>query len=217
MSLSPTATRLATLLLAALLLWAAPAGAAMPPLDVAQARQASLRGALKSGASVDISVTALGTKLQSFSASSLRLGASKKLELAASASDPEKKPSTLVIDANAPMPWSVVFSLLSAADPLASLQTTHGAIDAGQRKIDTLEDGFVYHYGASPQVVLSRDFSLMRRVLVHAQGVDWEFRLSGDLGVGGLPERVDILRAGAPFANMRLSLAGQSNSPKSKR
>lgn len=217
MSLSSTATGLASFLVAALLLWAAPAGAAMPPLDVAQARQASLRGALKSGASVDISLTVLGKELQVFSASNLRLGASEKLELVASASEPEKKPPTLVIDATAPLPWSVVFSLLSAADPLASLQATQGAIDAGQRKIDILEDAFVYQYGASPQVILSRDFSRIRRVLVRAQSVDWEFRLTGELGVGGLPERVDILRAGAPFANIRLSLYDQSKSSKSKR
>lgn len=216
--------RRSTFLMAALLLWAAPAQAAMPPLKIAQARQASLRGTLKSGPRVEISATVLGNTLQSFSASGLRLGASYKLKLetekaAIKEGDSylENKPPTLVIDAQAPMPWPVVFSLLSASDPLASLQATQGVIDPTHHKIETLDEAFVYHYGASPRVVFSRDLSQIRRVFARADGVDWEVRLTGELGVGGLPERIDILRAGAPFANLSLSRDNDGKASKSKR
>lgn len=203
---------LASLVVAALLVWAAPARAAMPPLKIAKARQISVRGAIKSGVSVDISVTVLGDKLQNFSATGARLGGAKILELVAENSSalpknpmPQNKPPTLVIDAQAPVPWSVVFLLLQAPDPIASLRATLGAFHANHSKIELLDGDFVYHYGESPGVVMSRDLSKIRRVYARKDGVDWEFRLSGELGVGGMPERIAILRDGAPFANLKLS------------
>jgi len=201
-SLRALAGHLTRILLALMLLGIAPVWAAPPPLKIAKARQASIREGLKTAAPVTISLTILGEGVQSFSASDVRLGVASKLELAATAA--RAKPSTQVIDAKAPMPWSVVFSLLTAPEPLAALEATLGAIDPAHSAIDIIGEQFVYEYGVSPRVGLSRDFGQIRRVVARVDGVVWEFRLSGELGVSGLWERVDILRDGGPFGALRI-------------
>lgn len=193
---------LARVALGLVLLAGAPVWAATPPLKIAKARQASLREGLESAAPVTISLTVLGQGVQSFSASGVRLGAAKKLAL--KSAHAEQKPPKMVIDAQAPMPWSVVFLLLTTPEPLAALEAAFGAIDPNHSAIGIFNEQFIYDYGVSPRVGLSRDFGQIRRVVVRVDGVTWEFRLSGAPGVGGLAERVDILRDGAPFGALRI-------------
>ncbi len=184
----------------ALLLAAATALASVPPLKVAAARQASLRHKAKKGGAVDLSVTVTAGSLTSYQATGLSLGHGNALTLAAPGGQ-----TSLSIGPAASFPWKVVWALLSSTHPLADIQKDAGTIDAAHARIDTIDGHFVYVYGSLPQIALSRDFSHIRVIRAHAGGNDWEFRLSGDLGVAGLPERINIVRAGEPYASVELA------------
>jgi hypothetical protein len=200
---------LALLLLSAAVFAARPALASVPPLKVAAARQASLRAEADELGPTDVTITVLGARLRTYRASGATLAASRPLELLSlqtAKAESAEKADKLRIGPDQPLPWSVVYALILARDPVSELQARLGGFDVSHTKIETLDDSFVYVYGDSPQLALSRDFGLIRRVAATVDGVKWEFRLAGELGEAGLPERINILRDGAPFASVELSV-----------
>lgn len=176
--------------------------AGVPPWKVAVARQASLRSEGGAPKKVDLSVTVTAGKLASYAASGVALGGGEPLSLSATGAD-----GKLALGAGQAFPWTVVFALLSSTDPLTAVQRQIGQVDAGQTRIEPGDDEFVYVFGDSPRISLSRDLSHIRQITAQSGQTTWEFRLTGELGVAGLPERIAILRAGQPYANLRLAVA----------
>jgi hypothetical protein len=166
---------------------ASAAAAAVPPLKIASERQASLREAA-SDTKVDVSVTITAGELKSHAETGVALGIGK----------------SLAFGDDGLLAWRVLSVVLTAKDPIKGLQEHVGQIDASKTSIETLDDGFVYVWGSSPQIALSRDLSRIRRVTARSGDHTWVFRLSGDLGVAGLPERVHILRSGKPYASVEI-------------
>lgn len=175
------------------------ASAAVPPLKMAKLRQQALRSeAAKT--KVDVSVTVIAGNLASYAKSGVGLGGRKAVELAATDSD-----GVLTLGAEASLPWAVIYTLLVAPKPIGTLQRHIGNIDTSRATIQTLEDDFVYVWGGSPELAISRNLALIRRITVASGEHTWEFRLSGDLGVSGLPTRIHVLRSGEPYATVGLS------------
>jgi hypothetical protein len=164
--------------------------AAVPPLKMASERQASLRKEA-AGQKIDVLVTVTAGELKSYTKSGVSIGSAASFEFSA----------------DAPAAWKILSALVSANDPLGALQTHIGKIDVSQTKIETLDDGFVYVWGNSPAVAISHDFSRIRRLTVRSNNHSWEFRLSGDLGLAGLPERIHVLRSGEPYASVEIEQA----------
>ena len=181
-------------LLAAMVVFAmaSAAVAAVPPMKIADARQASLRKAA-SDTKVDVSITVTAGELKSHAESGVALGTGKSVGLGDDG-----------LGDGGLLAWRVLSVVLTAKEPISDLQEHIGRIDASKTSIETLDDDFVYVWSGSPQIALSRDMSLIRRITARSGDHIWEFRLSGDLGVAGLPERIHILRSGKPFASVEI-------------
>lgn len=173
--------------------------AAVPPLKTAKQRQQSLRKEAAK-ASVDITVTVTAGSLASYTKSGVDLGGNRAIGLSATRGD-----GALTLGANAALPWKVIYSLLTSDEPIGAIQDHLGKFDTSRAKIETLDSHFVYVWGDSPELAISRDLAHMRRIVARAGEHTWEFRLSGDLGVAGLPERIHVLRSGEPYASIELS------------
>lgn len=191
---------------AALLFGSTAASAAVPPLKTAKQRQQALRKEA-SKAKLDITVTVTAGSLASYAKSGVGLGGSKGLKLPATRGE-----ASLALGADGALPWKVVYALLTTKEPITALQEHVGKIDTSRTRIETLDGHFVYVWGDSPQVAMSRDLARIRRITAKSGEHTWEFRLSGELGVAGLPERIHVLRSGEPYANVELGLS-QSVSP----
>lgn len=176
----------------------ATAVAAVPPLKLAAARQASLRKEAGK-AKLDVAVTVTAGDLASFGKSGMALAGAKGLSLPAKGGD-----GALELGEGELVPWKVVWVLLTSKNPVDDLQEQVGKLDA-TTGIDTLDGRFVYVYGSTPAVAFSRDLGRIRRITAKSDEHIWEFRLSGELGMAGLPERIHILRSGEPYANVELS------------
>lgn len=193
--------RLAPILLAlAVVSTAASAGAAGPPLETAQKRQATVRADHAKQApafEMRVSVTARG--VVEYRGSALDVS-DASVELAARAKD-----ETLELGADQPAPWSVIWVLIASSDPIADLQDTLGRIDAASTSIEPMGEAFVYVFGDSPQIALSRDLTHIRRVEFRSGEHTWQLRLDGEVGDSGLPAQIHVIRSGQPYANVELS------------
>ncbi len=179
---------------------AATASAAGPPLEVAQERQATVRADHAEQApafDMTVSVTARGVVEYRGAALAVSDGG---VELAARAKD-----KSLEIGADQDAPWSVIWVLVASSDPVTDLQDALGRIDAASTSIEPMGDSFVYVFGDSPQIALSRDLTHIRRVEFRSGGHTWQLRLDGEVGESGLPAQIHVIRSGQPYANIELS------------
>ncbi len=182
----------------AVLFFATAAFAAVPPLETASARQEALRKEA-ARAKVDVSVTVTAGDLASYAKSGVALGGAG-VKLSAKGGE-----ASLELDGGGLFPWKVVYALLTAQDPIAAIQKHVGKIDASRTRIEARDGHFVYVWGSSPSLAMSRNLGQIRQITAKNDDHTWEFRLSGDLGVGGLPERIHVLRSGEPYANVELA------------
>jgi hypothetical protein len=169
--------------------------AAVPPMKTASERQVSLRKEA-GGKKIDVAVTVTAGELTSHTEPGVALGGDK----------------SLAFGSDALLAWKVLSVLLTSEDPISDLQEHIGRVDASRAGIETLDGQFVYVWGNGPTIALSRDLARIRRITATSGNVNWEFRLSGELDLAGLPARVHILRSGEPFASVELAVAEGSGS-----
>lgn len=177
------------------------AAAAVPPLKIAAARLASVREQAKS-LKVDVEVTITAGAIRDFAADDAGLLSGKPLDLTRRGESKKK----LTIGPDAPLPWKAVHLVIGSPNPASDLQKHLGKLDAST-DIDTLGDAFVYVYGSSPRLVVSRTLGAVRAIAVESEKYTWQLKTSGSLGTAGLPERIHILRSGQPYATVQLELA----------
>jgi hypothetical protein len=162
------------------------AQAAVPPADVVEARLESAREEAKD-LDVNIDVELTGAETGSISSFGL-LG--KRVRAGGDGSFGLK---LLVI-------------VLTSSDPWTDLEKHAGSIDTSVTDIDTQDREFVYAYGGNPQIAVSRDLSVIRRVRVERDLARWELVATGRLEGTPMPERIVVLEDGRPFARVALSL-----------
>ncbi|MGM0555907.1 MAG: hypothetical protein ACQEVA_05995 [Myxococcota bacterium] len=160
--------------------------AAVPPAKVVEARLESAREAA-SDLDVDVDVETTGEDTGSISSFGV-LGKRAKA------------------DNDAAFGWKLLFIVLTSSDPWTDLEKLAGSIDTSETDIDTQDGAFVYAYGGNPQVAVSRDLSVVRRVRVERDLARWDLVATGRLEGTPMPERVVLLKDGRPFARVALSL-----------
>lgn len=178
------------------------AGAAGPPLETAQKRQATARTDHAERApafDMKASVTARG--VAEYRGAGLDVS-DASVELAARGED-----DPLEIGEGQAAPWSVIWVLIASSDPLADLQDILGRIDAASTSIEPMGEAFVYVFGDSPQIASSRDLTHIRRVEFRSGGHTWQLRIDGTLGESALPAQIHVIRSGQPYANIELAIS----------
>ncbi len=152
-------------LVAVIALWtltAAPAHAALPPLELAQKSLAQARAG-QPVFILDLRVTETSAELKEW-----------RLRGTFSFGDMPDK-----LGPKAPLPLRLLWIATLSADPVAELQKAHGLINANTSTVG-VQDGFVYVYGTTPSFSLYRDLKRLAAFSVTADGKRWVARLAYD-------------------------------------
>lgn len=176
--------------------------AAVPPLELAAERQAALRASANIELDISMSVTTSG--VEEFSGRSIDLVEDEDIELRSADAE-----SRLKLGSARLLPYRIVAILLTSSNPLEDLQGAMGRVDAAEHDIEVLDDAFVFVFGDMPAISLSRDLEHIRRIEARSKSHSWQILLTGELGERGLPEHIQILRSGEPYARIELSEAKQ--------